>query len=41
MRILIHKICMAFNGFWRPSKVATAISDNAATDVDNWKVRKF
>ncbi|KAH3670578.1 hypothetical protein OGAPHI_001093 [Ogataea philodendri] len=41
IRMLIHRICMAFSGFGRLNKVDTAISDSAATDVDSWNVRKF
>ena len=35
MRILIHKICIAFNGFGNPNVVDNATKDNAATEVDN------
>ncbi|OLY78695.1 hypothetical protein AYI68_g7248 [Smittium mucronatum] len=41
IRILIHRICMAFKGFGRPNAVDTAISDSAATLVLNWNVKKF
>lgn len=33
--ILIHRICIAFNGFGMPIKVDRAISDSAAIDVLN------
>jgi hypothetical protein len=35
IRILIHRICIAFKGFGNPSVVEMAMNDNAATDVLN------
>lgn len=35
IRILIHRICIAFNGFGSPNVVDNARKDNAATEVDN------
>lgn len=39
--ILIHRICIAFNGFGIPIKVASAIKDRAAMLVLNWNLTKF
>jgi len=35
IKILIHRICIAFRGFGNPSVVEMAMNDNAATDVLN------
>ena len=40
MMILIHNICIAFNGVGNPNIVATLAMVNAANDVLNWKAKK-
>jgi hypothetical protein len=35
IRILIQRICIAFNGLGNPRVVDNATSDNAATDVES------
>lgn len=35
IRILIHKICIAFKGFGRPKVVDKATNDRAATEVES------
>ena len=35
MMMLIHKICMAFNGAGNPNNVANATMNKAAKEVDN------
>lgn len=39
--ILIHRICIGFNGFGRPTKLLIATKLRAATLVLSWNVRKF
>jgi hypothetical protein len=39
--VLIHRICMAFNGFRQPPSELNITSPNAAALVESWKVRKF
>ncbi len=41
MRMLIKRICMAFNGLLKPKKVLRVMSVNAATAVLSWNERKF
>ena len=41
MMTLIQRICMGLRGFGTSSKVDSAISVKAATDVDSWKQTKF
>jgi hypothetical protein len=38
--ILIHNICIAFNGVGNPNNVATLAIVKAAKDVLSWKARK-
>lgn len=39
--ILIQRICIAFNGFGIPIRVARAINDKAAILVLSWNLTKF
>jgi hypothetical protein len=41
IRILIKRICIAFNGLSSPIIVLTVISVKAAAAVLNWNERKF
>lgn len=41
MMMLIHKICIAFNGFGIPIKVARVMRERAAIDVLNWNRTKL
>ncbi len=41
MRILINRICIAFNGLLSPSIVLSVISVSAAAAVLSWNERKF
>ena len=41
IRILINRICIAFNGFSRPNKVLRVISVRAAAAVLSWKAKKL
>ena len=39
--VLIHRICMALSGFWKPRNVLRSTRLRAAALVLSWKVRKF
>jgi hypothetical protein len=41
MRMLMNRICIAFNGFERPRSVLRVINVSAAAAVLSWKDRKF
>jgi len=41
IRMLINKICIAFNGFGNRKKVLSVMSVSAATAVLSWKDKKF
>lgn len=37
----VEPTCIALRGLGMPIKVASAIKDKAAIDVDNWNLTKF